>query len=143
MAKTEGERGPFASWVVRNRKRLYGTNLEQLSAALEKSGAPATITTIRGWEAGSRPRPEARQALERLFGEPAPDEPNEGDLAAAIREQSRAIQALADAIQADRERVSPAALRAFLQQLAAEGLLLIPGTPANTGESRQPAGVKR
>jgi len=134
MAKTEGERGPFAAWVVRNRKRLYGTDLEQLSTALGKAGAPATVTTIRGWEAGSRPRPEAREVLERLFGEPAPADSGEVDLAGAIRDQTAVMQTIAAELEATRvaQQAYAEALAAILGLLA--GRLGVP-TPELVGRS--------
>lgn len=97
MAKTDSERGERAAWIVRHRKRLYGNNLEQLAAALRAEGVRAEVPTIRGWEAGANPGPEAREAMERLFGEPMPAEREPlavEDLAVLVEAQTRAVNDL-------------------------------------------------
>jgi hypothetical protein len=105
VAKSDAERGDRAAWIVRHRKRLFGTNLGAFAAALKGQGVPAEVPTIRGWEAGANPRPEARFAMETLFGEPMPA-PRQvvslDELAGLLVDQTRAINALVTEIRLSR-----------------------------------------
>lgn len=79
---------PFSLWLAAERKR-HQLKVEELSDRLTKMGFEAAVPTVRTWEAGRVPRADTIEALERLFGTPAPREivgGDSGDLAAAIRE---------------------------------------------------------
>jgi transcriptional regulator with XRE-family HTH domain len=134
---------PVSQWNVDERKR-HGWKVDELSRRLLDMGYEAQPSTVQVWEAGRSPKADTIEALERLFGSAAPRGAElSGDLADAIREQAAAIRDLVTAIREDRERISPAGLRLFLEQLAAEGLLLVPGRPASKAESRQRVEAKR
>lgn len=122
---------PVSEWIVRERKRM-GWKVADLSQRLLDLGYDAQIPTVQVWEAGRSPRAETIDGLERLFGSTAPRPDDSADLASAIRAQAAAIADLAQAIREDRDRIAPAALSAFLAQLASEGLLLVPDRPAST-----------
>lgn len=143
--KTDEQRGPFGAWLTRERHRAGFKNVPSAVDALQRqAGYGIAVSVWAELESGSRrPNEEQRQRLTAFFGttpEPAPS-PSDGDIAAlvsAIRAQADAINALAEAIREDRDRVSPEALRAFLEQLRSEGLLATPGIPASTDVVRQP-----
>lgn len=76
-----------------------GNNIEALSRLLEAEGIGAAVETIRGWEAGARPSDDAIRAMERIFGDKAPELPPESALvAAAIDRLTAAVQAQTQAL---------------------------------------------
>lgn len=101
------QKPPMAAWIQGHRRRL-GWSKEQLSAWLIERGFEGAASTIGVWEGyrGLAPRDETVNALETLFGEKAPrDVPSsESDLAAAIRRQADAIEALVSEMRAERAK---------------------------------------
>lgn len=98
----------MAAWIQGERKRL-GLSTKQLSERLALIGVTVGEQTISVWEsyAGRNPSAQNIDALERLFGSQAPDQPAEqGDMSAliaAIREQTRAMDELVKELRAARE----------------------------------------
>ncbi len=103
MALTDEQRGPRAAWLRLHRTKDYGSGdggLEKLSTALRLRGIERSPTTIKGWEASDERSPipeDILPVLEELFGEKAPPRAPTalaGDIVAALREQTRAINDL-------------------------------------------------
>jgi hypothetical protein len=149
--KTADERGPFGAWLVEQRKRLAaerGQPLRQqdLVAELAAFGYPIEESYYRALEGGSKlPGRDLREHLGRFFGVTPPDSRPKGDpteIAAAIREQTAALYAQAEAISGLAQRLE---LMAAAQQGVTEGMagavlelvaLLQPG--ARRDASQQP-----
>lgn len=94
-SKARALKTPIQLWVADERKRLgmKPADIARLTGVTE--------ATARGWESQGRPGQDAIAILERTFGSSAPD--NErgeapSDLASAIRDQTRAINELVDAL---------------------------------------------
>lgn len=145
--KTPEERGPFPTWVVETRNAL------DLTTEWVAQQTGYDDATIRKLEGGTVTRPQRRKVtelLQRVAAErgmriaPPPREGapttggGEADLAAAIREQARALSDLAEAIRGERASLSPESVRLFLKQLVEEGLLALPGAASSTGEPQRP-----
>lgn len=122
-------------WVGDNRK-AGGYSSKDLA---EWTGV--TTDTARGWESRGRPSEDAIRILERRFGKPAPDDDgapaDQSDLAAAIREQTDAINALVQELALSRaaQVTETAELARAIGAIAAN--LIRPGNHA--GSDRAPA----
>ena len=100
--KTPEQRGPIGAWAYEARIAT-GLSPEQVAERLAIAGIEVRPSTIRGIEAGSKnPGRALLKALAGVYGSrPAPQsEAEEGDLAAAIRDQAEAIGRLADRLDA-------------------------------------------
>lgn len=64
---------PLATWLKQQRRSNDWT-VAELAHVLTQSGYPTKEGTVRVWEApsGRDPRPDTVEALERIFGAPAP-----------------------------------------------------------------------
>lgn len=114
---------PIAAWIVRSRK-ARGWKPRDIVTALAAQGITVTEDTVKVWEsnANRRPAPETLDALERIFGSPAPTRdapasPDQAELVAAIRDQTAAITKLAAAMEAENRerRRETATTRAWLR----------------------------
>ena len=131
---------PISLWIASERKR-HGWKVGDLSEKLTALNLDAAETTVRTWEAGRPPKAETIDALERLFGSPAPrgaETPDLGGLLAALSSQTEALNRVAERLEAqstsDLRDVVALTVEATLRGLAEQGLLVVPGAPA-----RQPA----
>lgn len=104
MAKSDEARGPIASWMRRERL-AHGWTDTDMTHELAKRGVHILPASYRGYEAGPRPpSSQVKQALEAVFGSPAPDTTKEAaehqpdSLIAALYAQTEAINALVAAI---------------------------------------------
>src|SRR5674476_1018019 len=92
--KTPEQRGPIGAWAYEARIAA-GLSPEQVVERLGLAGIEVRPSTIRGIESGNKqPGRQLLRALAGVYGSkpPAPQpEPEEGDLAAAIRDQAEAI----------------------------------------------------
>lgn len=103
MAKSNRLKPPVSAWIVSERKRL-GIKTDELARRVNAAGGHCTEGTVRTWEAGRKPSPDNIEALERVFGSRAPDQPPEGEtaLAAAIFAQNELLRQLVAETQASR-----------------------------------------
>lgn len=101
--KTPEQRGPVGAWAY-DARDAAALSPEQVMERLALAGIEVRASTIRGIEAGSKkPGRSLLKALAGVYGSrpPAPQpEAEEGDLAAAIRDQAEAIGRLADRLDA-------------------------------------------
>lgn len=118
MAKSDSERGPFGAWLVQQRKARSGSGRDGKMTAAE---VRAWLIRDRGFGIGESayaelesgtalPSAEQRRHLSALFGSIPPATMESGDLsdlAAAIREQAQAINALVDEVRAARQAAQP------------------------------------
>lgn len=94
-----------------------GNNIPGLTSRLNAEGVAGEEETIRGWEAGARPGPDAVRAMERIFGQPAPDSaPESSAVAEAIDRLTAAVQSQTQALLA-REQERDAWLRGLISGL--------------------------
>lgn len=93
------QKPPTAAWIVRERRRL-GLKPRDLVERLAAQGLRVSEATVKVWESNAdrRPAPENLEGLERIFGSQAPSAAEPFDLASAVREQTRAIEAQVEAI---------------------------------------------
>lgn len=103
--KAPGERGPIGAWAQQAREDS-GLSVEQVIERLAAKGSKVIPSTVRGWEGGSK-RPGRRQVrlLAEIYGVAAPGEPEPESLSlvAALNRQAAALEALAAAIDRDRD----------------------------------------
>lgn len=147
MAVTPEQRGPFGRWLVAER-RARGWKADELRDRLRDArGFAMGHSTYALLESGLRkPTEEQRRHLTEFLGSQPEGEEPAADLivalerhTAALERQTEAIGELVAVMREDRGRVSVDAVRVFLSQLRAEGLLEAnpgPGTPT-TGASRR------
>lgn len=131
MAKPDSERGRYGAWIRRNRKRMFGNNLDGLTNALRGMGVAGESDTIRGWEAGSDPSQDALSALAQVFGEPVPESAPADDVVAAIDRLTAAVQAQTAmlAMQIEGQRAMMRGLAGGLAELS-EAQPADPSTPS-------------
>ncbi|MBX3031903.1 MAG: hypothetical protein KF809_17285 [Chloroflexi bacterium] len=102
---------PALSQWIEDQRKLRGWKAEDVARRLREMGYDAEDSTYRTWEASRRPKPETIHGMEKLFGSPAPREPEgTADMAAlvvALGDQTAAINALVGlSAQAQRELVA-------------------------------------
>jgi transcriptional regulator with XRE-family HTH domain len=121
MSYRRSDKPPFSAWLSSERAR-HGLKAGEVAKRLREMGFPAEESTYRTWEAGRRPAPETVAALERLFGtaSPSADAPDQGDVAAAIRDQIVVQQQLADAA-VEANRIALEQLEATREQTRRSG----------------------
>lgn len=110
---------PVGKWVKQER-RARGWEVAELSRRLVDAGYRASEGTIRVWESpkGRDPGRETIEALERIFGEPAPIERKpDNEIIAAI---DRLTETVATLSQVPALRAEVADLRRELLKLAAD-----------------------
>lgn len=110
MSRNPVENRPStAQWLIRSREAAGFTNAEAFLAAVKKAeGAAPSYSTYAQWESGEvtprtatiAPIVRYHAAREATSKPPAPPEPPPDPLATAIIAQAKAIQALADELQA-------------------------------------------
>ena len=93
---------PISLWLAEQRKAHHET-VEDVARIVDR--VPATI---RGWEAGRPPQGDDASVtvLERHWGSIAPKTEMPADLATALMEQARVIQAQVDAIDRQTEMLA-------------------------------------
>jgi DNA-binding XRE family transcriptional regulator len=108
-------KSPLALWLAEQRK-AHGETPEDVARVVDRSPA-----TIRAWEAGRPPRGADASivVLERHWGSVAPKTELPADLATALMEQARVIQAQVDAIDRQSEAIDrqTAVLERVLERL--------------------------
>jgi transcriptional regulator with XRE-family HTH domain len=106
---------PLSAWVAGQRK-AHGETVEDIARYVDRSPA-----TVRGWESGRPPKGDDASVmiLERHWGSIAPKTEMPADLATALMEQARVIQAQVDAIDRQSEAIDrqTAVLEKVLERL--------------------------
>lgn len=144
--KSDEARGEFGVWLRDQRKAAGFKNAAEAVRAMKRSaGYSISVSEWAEFESGTRrPSPERRSALEGFLGVSAPSatvvQSDTAAIVAALDRQTDAMHDLVAAIREDRDRLSPEAVRVFLAQLVAEGLLARPEAMPSIGE-RQPQGA--
>lgn len=133
---------PAASlWLIDQRKRR-GWRPEDVAAR-----ADVSATTVRGWESGRSIGGDALIRLEAIFGVPAPNGESatgpQGDVAAAVREQTQAIREntamLADLLSRLAPVPPPETMLAMEAFAAEHGYQLVPAVaPSGPGGTTPP-----
>ncbi len=107
---------PALSLWLRSERKAHGETVEEVARYVDRSPA-----TIRGWEAGKPPKSDDASiiVLERHWGSIAPKTEMPADLATALMEQARVIQAQVDAIDRQSEAIDrqTAVLERVLERL--------------------------
>lgn len=106
---------PLSQWINAQRK-LHRETVEEVARVVNRSPA-----TVRGWESGRPPKDDdvSVVVLQRHWESVAPKTETPADLATALMEQARVIQAQVDAIdrQSDAIREQTAVLERVLERL--------------------------
>lgn len=146
--KAPHERGELGAWLVEQRKRISeerGVKVTQQMVVdgLAEMGHPIDASYYRAIESGAKKTAglELREALARYFGRtpPSPERGvapagDVGELVAAVREQTRAINELVEVLR-DRPAMDPQSLAAVIGAAIASHLPQPPVVSATDPQS--------
>jgi transcriptional regulator with XRE-family HTH domain len=152
---TDEQRGPLATWIVRQRE-ARGWKQDSMAGRLAEKGYRVRDDYYRQVESGKKPGPDFLAALEALFetGYVAPVEPEPEpqphtapemfDLLAAMAQQTTVVTELVKELRAERqERTSMAdtvsELRAEIRALAAGLAEALKGSGGGAGPAQEPS----
>lgn len=141
VARTPAQRGAFGRWLTRVRTERYDRQVDALDAMRRLAGLHISQAEFSQWESGSRvPRPDNPKVarLYEFFGSRPEDDqprpgPEDGDIAAAIRDQTAAMAAQTAAITALVGEIRVAALTVLSAQAGTGDLLAQLVTAAEQG----------